>query len=133
VALAAIAGCGGGGKEGGGGAKAKDPGAVVKEFAKAFGDADGAAACDLLTKPAQDAFVKRAQPLTGADDCPAAVERVAEAAGASVTGAYADSKVEDVKVTGSQATAQLNAGGAATTVTLVKEDGDWKLTKVPGL
>ena len=41
--------------------------------------------------------------------------------------------MSDVKVAGSTATAQLTASGHATTVTLSKQDGAWKLNGVPGI
>jgi hypothetical protein len=128
IAALAMAGCGGGGEE-----KGPSPRAVVESFAKAFGAGDGERACDLLTKAAQKAFIARVQPLTGADDCPAAIEKLVDAAGGSVSKAYASAKVDQVKISGSKATATLTAEGGATTVALAKEDGDWRLTGVPGL
>jgi hypothetical protein len=125
-----LAGCGGGSD---GGAKKQSPQQVVTSFAHAFGAGDGKKACALLTKVGQKAFVARVQPLTGANDCPTAIAKVHDAAGGSVTKAYAAAKVVKVKVSGSQATAQLTAGGAATPVALEKEDDAWKLTAVPGL
>jgi hypothetical protein len=131
LALAPV-GCGGNG----GGTAKPDPQAVraaVTGFTSAFGSGDGKAGCDLLTSAARAAFVKRVQPLTGTADCAAAIQRVHDAAGAQVTGAYAQAKVGAVKVTGSTATAKLTAGGATTQVKLAKEGGRWKLASVPGI
>lgn len=125
-----LAGCGGDGKKQPPEQAART---AVEGFAKAFGDGDGKKACSLLTKSAGAAFVTRAKPLTHADDCPTAIERVHDEAGGVVTQAYAAAKVAKVTVTGSKATAQVRAGGAATSVALVKEGGRWKLTGVPGL
>ena len=129
VAAVALAGCGGGKKQ----SPEQTARGAVQGFAKAFGDGDGKKACSLLTKSAGTAFVTRAKPLTHANDCPTAIKRVHDEAGGVVTQAYAAAKVGKVTVTGSKATAQVKAGGAATTVGLVKEGGKWKLTGVPGL
>jgi hypothetical protein len=129
LALAAIplAGCGGDEK------KPADPGAAVSNFAKAFATGDGATACDLLTTAARDAFVKRAQNATGAQDCPTSMKRVHDLAGSSVTGPFATATVTEVKTSGDSATAKLTAAGHSTTVNLAKEDGEWKLGGVPGI
>ena len=128
VALAA-GGCGGGNAS-------PDPEAArsaVSGFVKAFGAGDGGKACDLLTSTAQAAIVKRVKVLAAASDCPTAIERLHDAAGSEVAGAFASAKVSDVRVTGDSATAQLTAEGHSTPVSLTKEDGDWKLTGVPGI
>ena len=128
VALAA-SGCGGGSDQ-------PDPDAArsaVSDFAKAFGAGDGGKACDLLTSTAQAAIVKRVKVLAAATDCPTAIERLHDAAGSQVTGAFSTAKVTDVQVKGDTATARLVSGGHSTSVALTKQDGDWRLTGVPGV
>jgi hypothetical protein len=129
AALAVLGGCGGGGK-------VPDPDAArsaVSHFAKAFGGGDGKAACDLLTKAAQAAFVKRVQVLAATKDCPAAMAKVHAAAGADVNAALSAATVSNVKVAGATATATLTASGHSTSVNLAKQDGVWELTGVPGI
>ena len=128
AAALAIGGCGGGGSDSGG-----DPKAAVEGFAKAFGAGDGKQACDLLTPAGRTAFLKRVRTLAGTNDCPTAIKRVHDAAGAQVTGAFASAKVSAVKVSGSTGTATLTAAGHSTTVRLAKEGGAWKLEGVPGI
>jgi hypothetical protein len=122
-------GCGGGGSS----AEPDAAGTAVTEFAKAFGAGDGTKACDRLTSAAQATFVKRAQVLAPSRDCPTAIERVHDAAGAQVTGAFSAAKVGDVKVKGEVATARLTAAGHSTLVRLEKQGGKWRLTAVPGV
>jgi hypothetical protein len=124
------AGCGGSGDSS---SEPDAAGAAVTEFAKAFGASDGARACDRLTSAAQATFIKRVQVLTPARDCPTAIERVHDAAGAQVTGAFSTAKASDVKVKGDVATARLTAGGHSTLVRLEKQGGRWRLTSVPGV
>jgi hypothetical protein len=128
----ALASCGGGDD----GPKVPDSKAAadtITAFTKAFAAGDGAKACGLLTTGARDAFVKRAEVATGSKQCPEAMARVHDLAGSSVTGPLAAATVSDVKVAGATATAQITASGHATTVTLSKQDGDWKLNGVPGI
>jgi hypothetical protein len=128
VALAA-SGCGGGSEQ-------PDPDAArsaVSDFAEAFGAGDGGKACDLLTSTAQAAIVQRVKVLVAATDCPTAIQRLHDAAGSQVTSAFAAAKVTDVQVKGDTATARLTSSGHSTSVALMKQGGDWKLTGVPGI
>jgi hypothetical protein len=134
AALALIAALGAGGC--GEGKSQSDPDAAraaVSGFSSAFGSGDGSKACDLLTPAAQAAIVKRVKVLTAANDCPTAIKRLHDAAGSQVTSAFATARVSDVQVKGAGATARLTAAGHSAPVALTKQDGDWKLTGVPGL
>jgi hypothetical protein len=131
VALAVVlAGCGGSDKKVSDSTAAQD---AVSGFAKAFSAGDGAKACDLLTTAARADFVKRARTATGANDCTAAMTRVHDLAGESVTGPFGSATVSEVEVTGDAGTAKLTVAGHSTTVNLAKQGGDWKLTGVPGI
>lgn len=130
VAVAvALAGCGGGDMP----SDTEAARAATADFAHAFGEGSGSRACELLTTSAQAAFVKRVKGSTGAANCNEAIIRVHSLAGKDVTDAFASAKASAPKVTGSTATVTLTASGHATTVRLVKEGGDWKLTGVPGI
>lgn len=131
VLVLALAGCGGGG-----GKKGSDQQQVTQaatDFAHALGKGDGKTACSLLTPGARDAFVGRIAALVGTRDCAEAIGKLPAVAGANVTGPFQTAKVDQVKVTGSSATARLTAGGASAPVTLQKRDGKWLLTGVPGV
>jgi hypothetical protein len=127
--LTAMGGCGGAKKV----PDSQAAGAAVMSFSKAFGDGDGRAACDRLTAAARATFVKRVQVLVKTHDCPTAMLRVHQEAGADVNGAFSTARVSGVKVTGSTATATLTATGHSTPVSLAREGGAWKLTGVPGI
>jgi hypothetical protein len=106
---------------------------VVTDFAKAFGTGDGQKACDLLTPAARSTFLKKSHAVAPTTDCVAAMKRVHDLAGASVTGAFTTATVSGVKVTGATATATLTANGHSAPVYLARQGGDWKLTGVPGI
>jgi hypothetical protein len=134
VAAAAIgallAGCGGGGQ------RVPDSdaaSAAVLGFAKAFGAGDGKAACDLLTDDARAAFLARVQALVATKDCAVAMTKVHDEAGSDVTEAFQTATVSKVKISDGSATATLTASGHSTAVGLAQEDGEWKLTGVPGV
>jgi predicted small lipoprotein YifL len=131
ASLAALAGCGGGG-----GDERPDPEAVVAvttDYAHAFGRGDGETACSLLTPGARDSLVARVSSLVGTRDCAEAVQKLQSLAGPNVTGQFRTAKASSPTVTDDKATATLTAGGHATQVTLEKRDGDWLLTRAPGL
>jgi hypothetical protein len=130
--VVAAGGCGG--DDGGDSPPAPEAaGVVVTEFSRALGSGDGEKACGLLTSGARAAFIKRVETLAGTKDCATALTRVHDAAGAEVNEALSTATVSDVRVNGDSATAKLTAAGHATSVSLQKEDGDWKLTGVPGI
>jgi len=125
----ALGGCGGD-------KKVPDPeaaGKAVTAFTKAFSTGDGAKACDLLTPAARAAFLKRTHELAPTTECAAAMKKVHDLAGDSVTQPLGSATVSDVKVAGATATARLTASGHATAVYLSKQNGEWKLNGVPGI
>jgi hypothetical protein len=130
AALVLVAGCGGGSEDKG--SDQQQVTAAVTDFAHAFGKGDGARACELLTPGARDTFVARISSLVGTRDCADAIGKLPAVAGASVTQPFQQGKVDQVKVTGSSATARLTVSGHSAAVTLQKRDGDWLLTRVPG-
>jgi hypothetical protein len=129
VALALLAGCGGGGDKG---SEQEQVSKAVTDFAHAFGKGDGGKACSLLTPGARAAFVSRISSLVGTRDCADAIGKLPAVAGANVTGPFQTATADSVKVTGDSATARLTAGGHSAQVSLQKRDGDWLLTAVPG-
>src|SRR4051794_7308264 len=131
AAALALGGCGGGG-----GDKPPDGEQVITattDFAHAFGSGDGAKACSLLTPGARDALVARVSSLVGTQDCAQAVQKLQTLAGPNVTGPFESATAAGANVSGDKATATLTANGHATEVTLEKRDGDWLLSRAPGL
>ena len=131
VVAAVLAGCGGGD-----GDKRPDPERVIAattDYAHAFGSGDGSKACSLLTPGARDSLVARVSSLVGTRDCAQAMNKLQALAGPNVTGQFRTATASSPTVTGDKATATLTAGGHATQVTLQKSDGDWLLTRAPGL
>jgi hypothetical protein len=129
VAGALLAGCGGGEK----GSDSEAVTAAVSGFSKALGAGNGSTACGLLTTQARTEFVKRTASLGGTRDCPGAIAKIHDAAGAEVNAAFSSAQVNDVKVMGDSATATLVASGHPAPVSLAKQDGDWRLTGIPGI
>jgi predicted NodU family carbamoyl transferase len=123
-----VAGCGGGNK----GSDEDQVRSAVTGYAHAFGNGDGEKACSKLTKGAQAAFVTRVSALVGTRNCAEAIDKLHAAAGATVTAPFRDAKVTAVTVKGDAATATLTAGSGTRTVPLQKQDGDWKIARVPG-
>jgi hypothetical protein len=129
VAGALLGGCGGGDRL----SDSEAVRAAVGGFSKALGTGDGSAACELLTTQARDDLVKRAASLGGTRDCPTAIAKLHDAAGAEVNAAFSSATVADVKVMGETATARLIASGHPAPVSLAKQDGEWRLMGVPGI
>ena len=131
LAALAVAGCGGGGGD------SRPDGeqviAVTTDFAHAFGRGDGDKACSLMTPGGRDALVSRVQSLVGTNDCAEAVTKLQTLAGPNVTGPFETAKASGATVAGDKATATLTANGHATQVSLEKRDGEWLLSKAPGL
>lgn len=129
VTGALLAGCGGGEKV----SDADAVSAAVGGFSKALGAGNGGTACGLLTTEARTEFVRRTASLGGTRDCPAAVAKIHDAAGADVNAAFTSATVADIKVMGDTATATLTASGHRAPVSLAKEHGEWRLRGVPGI
>jgi hypothetical protein len=128
--MLALAGCGGDGGDSAPDDEQVDR--VVTGYAHAFGGGDGGRACEFLTEEARDAFVRRVSSVVGTTDCGEAMTKLQGFAGPNVTGPFEDATVENVRVDGDRATADLVAGGHPEEVTLEKVDGEWLLTKAPG-
>jgi hypothetical protein len=126
-----LAGCGGGGGQRVPDADAAS--AAVLGFAKAFGAGNSKEACDLLTDDARAAFLARVQALVATKECAVAMTKVHDEAGDEVTQAFQTATVSNVKIRGGSATATLTASGHSTAVGLAEQDGEWKLTGVPGV
>ena len=125
AAAIALSGCGGDDRE----SDEKKIEATVSAYYTAFADRDGAKACDQLAAAAARAVVKA----TDTRDCPTAIERATKRPDiAPYTERFRDAKVVSVTVAGSRATAKVSALGEESTVTLVEEDGKWKIQGDPG-
>ena len=125
VAALAVAGCGGASDE-------EQVRTTVEDYIIAFVDGDGDKACDLLTKETRDAFVQQVSSLVKTRDCGEAIKKLGDLAGPTVDRALKGAKVTEVKVNGENATATLESRGTKTPTQLKKEDGDWKISDVPG-
>jgi hypothetical protein len=129
VAIAFLAGCGGGGQR----SDSEAVRSAVGDFSKALGTGNGNTACGLLTTQARAEFVKRTASLAGTRECAAAIAKIHDAAGADVNAAFSAATVADVKVMDDTATATLTAAGHRAPVSLARQDGEWRLTGVPGI
>ena len=123
---------------------APDPGALVTQalysYLRAQSQGDGATACALLTASGQNELaavvVKKGDGLiTSSPSCLDAVGLVHTFAGAKLLHALATARVEQVRVSGSSATAEVVDGTAfrPEQVRLVKSGAAWKIDAVPGL
>jgi ketosteroid isomerase-like protein len=124
LALAAAA-CGGGG--GGGDDDAKD---AANEYFEAIASGNAGGVCDHLTRDAQQAFARQVR----GKDCQDAARKILEGPQGSVSkGIAREAKVNEVKVDGDNATAQVATGNdIKVSLQLRKEDGDWKISQLPG-
>lgn len=131
AALAAtvlLAGCGDDDKR----SEPEQVSAAATDYARAFGNGDGDAACARLTKAAQEDLTKRVSTLVGTRDCPEAIEKLQAVAGPNVTGPFQEAKASDPKISGDSATVTLTAGPGTEEVKLQRVDGEWLLTRAPG-
>jgi hypothetical protein len=110
LALALVAGCGGGSDDG-------TPQDALESYLGALADGDAEAACELLGPGAADTSMP--QP-----DCEASEPSVPDDAVA-----FGDGEVSNVEEEGSEATGDVTPadGGDAMTVDLVEEDGAWRV------
>lgn len=102
-----VAGCGG--DEGG------SPEDAVEAYADAARDADGEAACELISSASVEAIEEFG------DDCPAAFE---EFGGGDVPD---DLEIGEVTEDGDTATVETTGDGETTEIPLVREDDEWKI------
>jgi hypothetical protein len=99
---------------------------------------DSASFCDLMSAEAREQTVKYAEVSSGIDqewDCESAVELLVLRS--KRTGGFKgarNAEVIGVNVQGDRATATVRFGkGPATSISLVREDGEWKLGSTPGV
>ena len=113
---------------------------AVRSYLRAQTTGDGPTACALLTAGGQQqltTLVMQASKglLNTRPSCQDAVGLIRAIAGAKLLAALAQARVEQVRVTGSRATAQVVDGTQfpAQQVSLEKAGGAWKIAAVPGL
>ncbi len=123
IALASLAGCGGGGEDG----DAEQITDLTQQFAADTRQQDWKAVCDAMSAKAE-ASIAAGGEAVGADGCPAVIGRAYELDDRpeELSG---DVSVSNVEVTGDRATADVTPAFAGQDPTLryVREDGDWKL------
>ncbi len=114
--------------------------AVLRSYLNAQAQGDGPTACGLLTTAAQnqliDLVVSAGKGLiTSRPSCSDAVGLAHAVAGAQLLSALQSARVEQIRVAGSGATAQVVDGNTfkPQRVTLEDTGGSWKITGVPGL
>ena len=101
------------------------PDEVVRDYLVAATQGDEAEACGYLTEPAQRAITQQ----SGANDCEAAFQRLA-----AQVSAPAKEKAKTTRLTTQESgntakvTYEQPAGGGQNTITLTKQDGDWKIS-----
>ena len=123
VALALLAGCGGG-------ATNQDQiRKVLSTYYQAFADGDGATACDQLTKDTVKNLEKQAK----GRSCPDVLNQALQQPDyATIAQKLKNAKVSKITVLDDKATAQvdvpgLGGRGARAPVALMKEGGSWKI------
>ena len=113
VSLVFAAGCGGSEED-----KAKS---AVEDYLKAVTKGDGDKACSLITEQTKKNIER------GERKCGETVSALNKGPGRAVLKPYEDAKVENVKVNGDRATADIKVNDQTQKVNLRKEGGDWKL------
>jgi hypothetical protein len=113
VALTA-AGCGGGSDKD----KVKS---TVEDYLAAVTKGDGNKACSLVTDQTKKNIER------GGRKCPETISALNKGPGRQVLQAFKDAKVENVKVTGDRATADIKVKSLTQKTNLRKEGGNWKL------
>lgn len=93
----------------------------VEDYLHAVQDGDGGKACGLLTDRAKQA-IERSGPR-----CAQAISSIKNGAASQLASRLKDAKVENVKVKGDTASAEIKLDPITQTVNLVKQDGKWKL------
>ena len=126
VAIALVAGCGGGGAPK---SDAEAVGQVVKDAAQAVADRDGDKACGYLTPDAQ----RQAQLQVGAGalgnvDCPTLIERATAFLTPLDRKRIESLEPANVQVNGSSASATAAAEGTSIQLNLQKTGDDWKIS-----
>jgi hypothetical protein len=131
LAVAALAGCGGGGPK-------SDPDAIhdlLKGAANAVADRDGDKACGYLTPEAQQQVLQLAGGAFDARDCPGVVKLVAGTLAPLDRKQIEDAEPQNIVVNGTTATAEVvtpspTDQGQSVQLTLQKIGDDWKVSSV---
>ena len=110
----AVAGCGGDGED--------SPEEVTESFYAALSDSDAAEVCGLLSESAVENVVQ------GGDSCEEGFEQALDTGAAQAAlGIAEDIEVGEAEIDGGSATVAITSGGREDEISLVKEDGEWKI------
>jgi Putative lumazine-binding len=123
LAATALAACGGSDSDG-----VRE---TVRSYLQAVLDGDGSRACGLLTTQASRAFVQQAASVTNTHDCATAFHREAATLSASQKAVYRSAVLQQVTVTGTDATATVKFTDTTTKISLTKVGGDWRISTGP--
>ena len=115
LALAlAVAGCGGGSED--------SPEDVTESFYSALSDSDAGEVCDLLSNSAAESAA------AGGDSCEDGFQKALDSGAAQAAlGVADDIEVGEAEIDGDSATVTVSSGSQEDEVSLVKEDGKWKV------
>ena len=94
---------------------------AVEDYLAAVTKGDGDKACSLITDQTKKNIEK------GGRKCADTISALNKGPGRSVLQAFKDAKVENVKVNGDRATADIKVKSLTQKTNLRKEDGKWKL------
>jgi hypothetical protein len=134
IAIALVAGCGGGGPK-------SDPdqiGQLLKDAANAVADRDGSKACGYLTPEAQQQVVSLAGSAFGGSDCASVVGLATATLAPLDRKQIEDAQPQNISVTGAVATAQIavpsaNNQSPPVQLSLQKTTDGWKISAVSNL
>ncbi len=119
AAAIAVAGCGKSDED-----KVRE---TVDEYIGALAKGDGAKACGLVSKEANEQIKTQSK----AKDCATAIEKfTGSKQGAAVKKAFEEAKVQKVEVKEKKATATIEVEGETAPLPLEKVGDDWKLSSV---
>jgi hypothetical protein len=124
VLALALAGCGGSAED--------DVESTLNSYLDSFAKGDGSRACALMTTKTRTQFVERVRLVTKTGDCGKSIEAIRRQAGTTVLDALEKTEISEIKVDGDNARAKLTSGVNSSRATLEKEDGEWRVSAVPG-
>jgi uncharacterized protein YgiB involved in biofilm formation len=104
---------------------------TVRSYIQAVLDGDGRTACALLTSDASKAFVDRVASTTNTHDCATAFGKEAATLSSNQKAVYRSAVLQQVTVTGSDATAVVRFTTTTTTIELRKVGGNWRIATGP--